>query len=173
MCVDIPFVFPPSFPIAFEHCFYARGHLSLWVFRSAVYLSRVLLQPVLSSVVVTEWDHELSQRGGKLWGQAGFLCGGVGVCLSTKEFEVSLPPLPAHSFHFPFSKNHPLKENRRRCSAFGLSQQLGAYSRSCKLQFFSPVKPAHTPTYPSTSVYCGDYGGATLNNSVCLEGGGS
>lgn len=72
---------------------------------------------------------------------------GVGVCLSTKGFEVSLPPLPAHSFHFPFSKNHPLKENRRRCSAFGLSQQLGAYSGSCKLQFFSPVKPAHTPTY--------------------------
>lgn len=65
MCVDIPFVFPPSFPIAFEHCFYARGHLSLWVFRSAVYLSRAL-QPVLSSVVVTQWDHELSQRGGKL-----------------------------------------------------------------------------------------------------------
>lgn len=172
MCRHFPsFSLPPS-PLRLN-IVYARGHLSLWVFRSAVYLSRVLLQPVLSSVVVTEWDHELSQRGGKLWGQAGFLCGGVGVCLSTKEFEVSLPPLPAHSFHFPFSKNHPLKENRRRCNAFGLSQQLGAYSGSCKLQFFLPVKPAHTPTYPSTSVYCGDYGGATLNNSDCLEGGGS
>lgn len=89
--------------------------------------------------------------------------------MSTKEFEVSLPPLPAHSFHFPFSKNHPLKENRRRCSAFGLSQQLGAYSGSCKLQFFSRVKPAHTPTYPSTSVYCGDYGLLTTLTALRVE----
>ena len=118
------------------------------MFRSTVYLCRVLLEPVLSSVVVTELPTSSNSEVGKLGGHsclASFV--EVLVCLSTKEFEVNLPPLPAHSFHFPFSKNDPLKENRRRCSALGrLSQQLVSYSGSCNLQFFSPVKPTHTAT---------------------------
>lgn len=154
MCKHFPSLSLPPSPLlwspiselaAFGHCFYARGHLSPWV--NTVFLCRVLLQPVLKQCCGYRMDHELQQRAGKLGGHSCRLASFVEVLvgLSTKEFEVNLPPLPAHSFHFPFSKNDPLRENRRRCSAFGLlSQQLVSYSGSCKLQFFSPVKPTHT-----------------------------
>lgn len=60
-----------------------------------MYLCRVLLQLVLSSVVVTEWTMSSSREWGSWEGTALSLASFVEmlVCLSTKEFEVNLPLL--------------------------------------------------------------------------------
>lgn len=111
VCRHFPFLLPPllygcflCYPglklTGFGPCFYAKGHLSLWVVRAALYLCTVLLQPVLNNVVsVFAEDHELREEGN--WGQLdGFFCVCDGlvissqlICLGTEEFEVSFPTL--------------------------------------------------------------------------------
>lgn len=73
MCVDISlhspslrprcFFFPISELAAFGLCFYARGWLLLWVFRSTVYLCRSFFS-LAWTAFVTEWTVRPSEGGG-------------------------------------------------------------------------------------------------------------
>lgn len=126
-----------------------------------------------SSVVVTEWTMSSSRDGGSWEGTAViwlplWRCWLVWVLRNLRSiFPLFLPIV------FTSLSVRPLRENRRRCSAFGLlSQQLVSYSGSCKLQFFSPVKPTHTAIHFYLSLMWRLW----RNNSEisdCLEDGGS